>query len=100
MPNQEQKIRVTKKTFQALHSAGRSLFQQALQSNNHSAETLIYLTLLNEAIDEGHQVLGTQRAAADEFIRLVTGITDAQRENARLFLEQEELLTKQPTEQD
>lgn len=83
---QQQKVKVDRETFQSLHSAGRSLFQQALQSNDHSAETAVYLTLLNKAIDEGHRVLGTQRAMADKYIELVSGITQTQRENAEMFL--------------
>src|SRR5688572_3986440 len=79
-------IEVDKKMFQYLHSCGRSLLASALKSDNHSAETLLYLTMVGEAVDYGHQVLGTQRGYADAYINVVGGITALQAENAKKFL--------------
>jgi hypothetical protein len=87
-------ITVSKKTFQYLHSAARALFQQALQTENHSAESLVYLQLLNEAIDAGHDALGTHRPSADQYVNVVGGITRLQAENAQAFLKNEGYLDK------
>jgi hypothetical protein len=80
--------------FQVLHSAGRTLLRQAVQTYNHSPEASAFLVALDEAVTVGHEVLGTERVAADEYIRLVNGISEAQREHAREILEKEGLLTK------
>lgn len=86
-------VTVEKRAFQALHSAARAVYRSEIQKDNHSAETLVFLQLLDAAIDDGHLALGTERPAADQFIHLVSGITQLQAANARKILEQEGLLT-------
>ncbi len=83
---------MSRAAFQALHSAARGMFRYTMQTDNHSAETLVYLQLVDAAIDEGHTALGTQRSAADQYIHLVGGLTSAQMQNARKILENEGLL--------
>lgn len=89
MPKKQQAKNVTieKEFFMALHSAARALFQQSIKTDNHSAESVAYLTILDAAIERGHQVLGTHRPSADKYIELITGITEIQRKNAEAFLE-------------
>lgn len=87
----EPTVTIGRKEFQALHSAARAMFKEALKSDNHSAEALIYLQLLDASIDAGHAALGTHRPSADEYVRLVNGISKIQAENAKLFLEQQGL---------
>lgn len=82
-----QTVTVDKKTFQALHSAARALYAEALKTENHSVATLTYLTLLNDAIDAGHTALQTHRTSADKYIELTKGVTAAQEENIKLLLE-------------
>ena len=88
LPAKSKTVTVDRDQFQMLHSAGRSLFQNALKTQDHSPDTLVYLTLLNDAIDEGHKVLGTHRPTADEYIELVSNITTIQRANAEKFLKE------------
>ena len=82
------KITVDKKTFQALHSAARALFNEALKTDNHSVATVTYLQLLNDAISAGHEALGTHRPSADHYIELARGVTKAQEENIKILLEE------------
>lgn len=79
--------------FQVLHSAARALFQQALGTEDHSATTLMYLQALNDAIDTGHDALGTHRPSADKYVHIVGGITKAQADNAQAILQKEGLLS-------
>lgn len=69
------------------------MLRQALQTDNHTPETLVYLQLLDAAIDDGHLALGTQRSAADTYVNLVRGMTEIQVQNAHRILEREGLLT-------
>jgi len=77
--------------FQALHSAARALYKQALETDDHSTNTLLYLTVLDEAINAGHKALNTNRSAADKYVHLVSGISKTQAENAKAILEREGL---------
>lgn len=88
-------VTLDRAAFQVLHSAARSVFRNQIQVDNHTKETLIYLQLLDKAIDVGHEALGTLRPYADQYIHLVTGLTQTQVQNARRILESEGLL---PTE--
>ncbi len=88
-------VKIDKKHFQVLHSAARAVFKQAVESNEHSATTLEYLTALDAAIEEGHRSLGTSRPAADQYIHLVGGLTKAQAENAMSILRKEGLLPEE-----
>lgn len=87
----EDTIEISRREFQVLHSAGRALFKQATQSYDHTKEATAYLVALDQAIIKGHEVLNTDRPAADEYVRLIHGITEAQREHARAILENEGL---------
>ncbi len=81
-------ITVDKSTFQALHSAARALFTEAMKTDDHSVATVTYLTLLNEAITAGHEALGTHRASADKYIEFAKGVTAAQEENIKILLKE------------
>ncbi len=80
-------IMMSRKEFQALHSAARAMFRESMKSDNHSAQALIYLQLLDAAIDAGHEALGTHRPSADTYVELISGISKIQAENAQRFLE-------------
>lgn len=85
-------VTMDRMAFQALHSAARALYKQALESEDHSPNTLLYLTALDAAIDAGHEALGTHRPSADKYIHVIGGITKAQAQNAQAILRNEGLL--------
>lgn len=84
-------VEMSRHDFQVLHSAGRALFKQATESYDHTKEATAYLVALDQAIIKGHEVLNTDRPSADEYVYLVHGVTEAQREHARTILENEGL---------
>lgn len=87
----EDTITIQRKEFQALHSAARAMFKNALKTDDHSAEALMYLQLLDAAIDAGHEALGTHRPSADTYVELIGGISRIQAQNAQAFLQREGL---------
>ena len=84
-------ITVDKRSFQALHAAARSLYAQALSIEDHSVASLQYLLVLNDAINAGHELLGTNRADADRFITTVQQAVNQQKVIAQQILEREGL---------
>lgn len=86
---------ISRHDFQVLHSAGRALLKQSLEHFNHSEAAAAYLVALDTAINAGHEVLGTERPNADQYIQLVRGVSELHEDQANAILEREGLLPKQ-----
>lgn len=84
-------VTMSRKHFQALHSAARSVLRYSISTYDHTPEAASFLILLDEAINAGHEVLGTDRPSADRYIDLMIGVTELQRKQAAELLSKADL---------
>jgi hypothetical protein len=82
-------VTISRDTLQALHSASRAVYAQMCALSDPSMEVAACMGVLSAAIDEGHDVLDTNRGFADEYVRLFGGVTRQQMENIKVFLAKE-----------
>lgn len=82
---------VDRKQFQILHSAARAVFRSILTNPNPTQDMALSAMALDEAIDEGHRALGTERASADKYVQAVGGLLYQQLVHARQILERENM---------
>jgi hypothetical protein len=82
-------VSMSRDNLQLLHSAARAIYAQMLQIEDPSVEVTACIAMLNTAIDEGHDVLDTNRGFADEYVRLFGGVTRQQMDNIKKFMEME-----------
>lgn len=85
----EKTVVVNREYFQALHNAARAVYANMLSIESPSLEIQIALTLLDNAVSHGHEVLGTDRGFADQYIEMAGGVTKHQMKNMKAFLARE-----------
>lgn len=86
---------INKVALQNVLSAARAIYNIMLHSPDLDFPTSSSMYLLNDSIDICHEALGTERGAADGYVRIMGGMTAAQEKNAREFLKQAGLLTEE-----
>ena len=85
---------ITREQFQMLHSSARAVYRQSIDSSEIDSFTAEFLIKLNDAIELGHDILGTDRSTADNYIKLVGEVARLHEDQARRILEREGLLQK------
>lgn len=98
----EDMILVPRSVFQNLHSAARSAYQSFCRMDVHTPESAAAMEILNQAIDMGHDLLGTNRGYADRYIASIGGgITQLQADHIREIFKREGLVIvdKSPQEE-
>lgn len=84
-------VQISEEHFRTLHSAARALYVEVMKTENHSPASLAFINMLNDAIDAGHEVLGTDRVSADRYIEATKEVTRQQHANAQMFVDKYKL---------
>lgn len=87
----EPMLTVPKRVFTLYHSCARTVLANMMKVSYPNLLVQESMRQLDQAIDDGHQILGTDRGAADQYIQVAGGIMAAQANHIQGFLNREGL---------